>query len=164
MESRWEDQIPHDAPSGGQTLAQMQESLTEIPGLTITTPGGGTPNVKGNTGYDFTVEVQPGHAIVDGPALVDFLVRSAWSVRDGWMPNAQISISVQAEPGSGFDIGPTAAEGGWVAPRDWVVSDSGYSRVPIPVDESKGAENRERLGPWPGEVPAVPANVTAPAS
>jgi hypothetical protein len=153
------DDIPHDAPSGGQTLTEMKAAVSEIPGLSVDVSGGGAPNVKGNTGYDIAVTVAPGYRIVDGPALITFLTESAWSVREGYMPNAQISVSVTAGAGSDFDAAVAAAEAGWLEPREPVPSSNGFSVAAISVRD--GSSARERLGEWPGDVPVVPSDVTS---
>lgn len=153
------DDVPHDAPSGGQTLSEMRTAVSEIPGLAVDITGGGAPNVKGNTGYDIAVTVAPGYRIADGPALIDFLTESAWSVREGYMPNAQISISVTDAPGGDFDAAAAAAEAGWIEPREPVPGSNGFTVAAISVRD--GSPARERLGDWPGAVPAVPTDLTA---
>ncbi|MDR6120116.1 hypothetical protein QE370_003300 [Aeromicrobium sp. SORGH_AS981] len=151
--------IPHDAPSGGQTLSEMRAAVSDIPGLSIDVGGGEGPNVKGNTGYDIAVTVSPGYRIMDGSALVTFLTESAWSVREGYMPNAQISITVKDDAGSGFDAAAAAAAGGWIEPRAPVPDSHGFTVVNVNVRD--GSPARQRLGDWPGDVPAVPTDVTA---
>ncbi|KQQ68536.1 hypothetical protein [Microbacterium sp. Leaf320] len=153
--------IPHDAASGGQTLAELRESFESIPGITVSDiAGGDKPNVKGNTGYAIGLEVEPGFAIADGAALVDFVVSSVWSVREGYMPNARIDIRVRTSSSGGFDVGAAAAQAGWV--RDSTSSPKPYSTAAIDLmeDKDQGASNRERLGSWPGDVPEVPTGVT----
>ncbi|MFJ4160323.1 hypothetical protein [Microbacterium testaceum] len=153
------DDIPHDASSGGQTLSDMRAAVAELPGLSIDVGGGEAPNVKGNTGYDIAVTVSPGYRITDGPALITFLTESAWSVREGYMPNAQISITVKDNAGSDFDAAAAAAEAGWIEPREPVPGSDGFTVANVNVRE--GSPARERLGAWPGDVPAVPTHVTA---
>ncbi|MCM3659065.1 hypothetical protein M3147_17560 [Agromyces mediolanus] len=153
------DPVPHDAATGGQTLQQMTNSLDTIPGLSWDVTGGGRPNIKGNTGYAVHVTVQPGHRIVDGPALVTFILESVWSVREGYLPNSEVSISVDAGTGSAFDVAAAAADAGWTDPADAPPDASGYTRAAVVMDDDSPA--RERLGGWPGDVPAVPADVTA---
>lgn len=152
------DTVPHDAADGGQTLQQMADSLGTIPGLTFDVTGGGRPNIKGNTGYAVTVTLQPGYRILDGPALVTFIVESVWSVREGYMPNAEIAISVDAGAGSTFNVAAAAADAGWTDPIGPPADSSGFTRAPIVVYD--GSPARERLGDWPGDVPAIPADLT----
>jgi predicted small lipoprotein YifL len=151
--------IPHDAASGGQTLRQAQAAVSSIPGLTIDVAGGEPPNIKGNTGYDVRVTVAPGYRIVDGPALVTFLVESAWSVRTGYLPNTYITVSVDTGDGPEFDVDAAAAEGGWVERGEPVPGQTSFSLVNVRTDD--GSPARERLGDWPGDVPAFPRGVTA---
>lgn len=154
--------VPHDAASGGQTLSEMRESFDALPGIVVSDiVGGDKPNVKGNTGYAVALEVEPGYAITDGAALVDFVVASVWSVREGYMPNARIDISVRTSSGEGFDVAAAAAKAGWT--QDAATTPSAYSSASIEVADSKdqGARNLERLGSWPGDAPEVPTGVTA---
>ncbi len=156
-----QNDIPHDAASGGQTLAEMRDSLESIPGIVVSDiTGGDKPNVKGNTGYAVGLEVEPGFAIADGAALVDFVVASVWSVREGYMPNARIDVRVRSSSSGGFDVAAAAAQAGWA--RDSTSSPSPYSTAAIDLmeDKDQGAQNRERLGSWPGDVPEVPTGVT----
>ena len=156
-----ESDIPHDAASGGQTLAEVRDSLESIPGIAVSDiAGGGTPNVKGNTGYAVGLEVEPGYAIADGAALVDFVVASLWSIREGYMPNARIDIRVRTSSSGGFDAAAAAAQAGWA--RESASSPKPYSSAAIDLmeDKDQGAQNRERLGSWPGDVPEVPTGVT----
>ncbi|PNW08398.1 hypothetical protein C1632_11140 [Microbacterium testaceum] len=153
--------IPHDAQTGGQTFDEMTAAVSEIPGISVDVSGGDPPNIKGNTGYEISVTVQPGYRIVDGPALISFLTESVWSVREGYMPNTQIAIGVTDNAGSDFDAASAAAAAGWIASRDAVKRSTAYSLATIGVED--GSPAREKLGDWPGDVPAVPTNVTAPS-
>jgi hypothetical protein len=153
------DDVPHGASSGGQTRGQAASALERLPGLTIELDGGGAPNVKGSTGYDVAVGVAPGYRIVDGPALVTYLTETAWSVRDGYQPNTQVAITVDTGDGERFDVRAAAVEAGWPQPRDTAPGSSDFT-VAL-VDVRDGSPARERLGDWPGDVPAVPSDVTA---
>lgn len=151
--------IAHDAPAGGQTVRQAQAAVSSIPGLSVDVSGGGPPNIKGNTGYAVRVTVAPGHRIVDGPALITFLVESVWSVRTGYLPNTQITVSVDTGDGPPFDAAAAAAEAGWVERDEPVPGRTGFSHVAVTTED--GSPARERLGDWPGDVPDVPRDVTA---
>lgn len=156
-----ESDVPHDAASGGQTLSEMRDSFDALPGIVVSDiVGGDKPNVKGNTGYAVALEVEPGYAIADGAALVDFVVASVWSVREGYMPNARIDISVRTSSGGGFDVAAAAAQAGWA--QGATTTPSSYSSAAIEVTDSKdqGNRNLERLGSWPGDAPEVPTGVT----
>jgi len=153
------DEVPHNAPAGGQTLSEMQAAVSDIPGISVDIAGGGPPNVKGNTGYALAVTVDPGYRITDGPALISFLIESAWSVRDAYMPNAEISVSVKDETDSSFDASAAASEAGWIEPLDPPPGGAGFTIAAVDIRD--GSPARQRLGDWPGDVPAVPTNVTA---
>ncbi|MCI1017494.1 hypothetical protein HWD99_02535 [Microbacterium sp. C5A9] len=153
--------VPHDAASGGQTLSEMRDSLEAVPGIVVSDIAGGQkPNIKGNTGYAISLEVEPGFAIADGTAFVDFVVASVWSVREGYMPNARIDIRVRTSAEGGFDVAAAAAQAGWA--RDVDTTPKPFSAAAIDLTDSKeqGARNRERLGSWPGDVPAAPTGMT----
>lgn len=151
--------IPHDAQTGGQTFDEMTAAVSEIPGIAVEVSGGDPPNIKGNTGYEIAVTVQPGYRVIDGPALISFLTESAWSVREGYMPNTQIAIGVTDNAGSDFDAAAAAAEAGLLVPQDPVKRSTAYSLATIGVEDDSLA--REKLGDWPGDVPTVPTDVTA---
>lgn len=156
-----QDDVPHDAPSGGQTLEEMQVSLDSLPGIHVSEiAGGGRPNAKGSTGYAVALEVEPGYTVSDGAALVDFVVTSVWSVREGYRPNARVDVSVRTPADEGFDVAAAAAEAGWA--KDTASAPGAYGTVPVEVSASsrQGARNLERLGSWPGAVPEVPEGVT----
>jgi hypothetical protein len=179
--------IPRFATSGGQTQAELEARLAGIPGLVFTDASGSEPNLKRATGYAFTVQVAPGYEIADAPALVDFLVRSAWSVRDGYMPNTTIAITVNAGalPSDKIDIVEAAEVAGWVPEgsqshrfgADGGSSpefDNGTSSVDIWLDidtlsEKRAAQrgstaNRERLGDWPGDAAEPPTGMVVPTT
>ncbi|MDQ1128823.1 hypothetical protein QE381_000951 [Microbacterium sp. SORGH_AS 888] len=75
------------------------------------------------------------------------------------MPNAQISVTVKDDPGSGFDAAAAAADAGWIEPREPVPDSHGFTVANVDVRD--GSPARQRLGAWPGDVPAVPTDVTA---
>lgn len=163
---------PTDPQTGtagrGQTLAEMTSSLDDIEGLTFSDVGGSEPNVKGNTGFTVRVALDPAYELVDPAALVDFLVEAAWSVDDGPMPNTTIEIAYLGVPGDDVALVAAAQQSGWLAPeaRTGQVAPDGYSTAAVPVAEyavDQGVpETVDRLGPWPGPVPAVPEDLTAP--
>lgn len=172
--------IPRFATSGGQTQSQLDATLQTIPGIAINDASGSSPNVKGNTGYGFSLTVKPGYQVADAARLVDFLVRSAWSVRDGWMPNTTIEIEIQAgsAPAESIDLVAAAEQTGWVpvgAQLSGIGPDEGgsdpqfdpdhYTSVSVWVNSEEAAQqksdpngavaNRKSLGKWPGAVPAL---------
>ena len=178
-------EIPRFAKSGGQTQAELDRTLAKIPGLVFTEAEGSEPNVKGNTGYGYDIALDPGYMIADVPALIDFLVASAWSVRDGYMPNTTIEIKLNAGPlpSDKIDVVEAAEVAGWVPVNsqshrigdDGGSSpefDNGSSRVGVWIDsETVSARraatrgsivNRKRLGEWPGPAAVVPDGMVVP--
>jgi len=179
-------EIPRFAKSGGQTQAELDARLAAIPGLVFTEASGSEPNLKRATGYQFKVDVEPGYEIADAPALVDFLVLSAWSVRDGYMPNTTIDIGVNAGPlpSDKIDIVEAGEIAGWVPVGSQAHRfgedasspefDNGSSRVSVWIDidtlsekreKQRGTRaNRERLGDWPGDPVDPPAGMVVPTT
>ena len=179
-------EIPRFAESGGQTQADLDATLATIPGLTFTDASGSKPNAKGNTGYSFDMTLDPAYEIADAPALVDFLVLSAWSVRDGYMPNTTIEISLDGGPLATDKVNLVKAgeDSGWVpvgSQLDRMTPETGgsapefangYSNVSVwlTIDgvnpstaEKRGATaNRDRLGDWPGAAPELPTDIVVP--
>ncbi|WP_147441636.1 hypothetical protein [Mycetocola lacteus] len=165
-------EIPRFAKSGGQTQAELDTKLTTIPGMVVKRAAGSKPNVKGNVGYRYEVEIDPQFRVNDPVGLVDFLVKSAWSVRDGYMPNSDISIGVTGLPEDDLDYVAVAEQAGWVPPGTQThrgVAENGYSGVQVWVGTQSpsserwgGPVNRERLGKWPGDAPDVPENLVVP--
>jgi hypothetical protein len=165
-------EIPRNAESGGQTLAELRATLDGIPGLIVEKAEGSEPNVKGNTGFGYTLAVEPDHRVADTMALLDFLVESAWSVRDGYLPNTSIEIRLSVSPEDELDLVPAAEEAGWV-PEGVLTSrgpgDDGHTSVSVWTGDSTdfdatngGLANRDRLGTWPGPAPEVPADMIVP--
>lgn len=169
------DEIPHDASSGGQTREEAEAALGAIPGIALRELSGGErPNLKGNTGYSVTLELDPSHVIVDGAELVTFVAETVWSIREGWMPNTDIGIWMVAGPDTDVDITAAAHEAGWTERTRSTQSEPGSEGNPDGVtgvslwvrpddDDRTDTRNRQRLGDWPGEVPPIPEGVTAAA-
>lgn len=178
-----QETIPSNAPSGGQTMAQLQAKLDSIPGLKFKRLEKIPPNVKGNTGFTFEMERSTDYVISNASALIDFLVRSAWSVRDDYMTNTSIEISLfgGSDPDKQVDLKAAAVESGWVpgpgeaqgaSPTDsskTAIPSNGFSHVSVWVDSRQTPEkavkdgstkNLKELGSWPGNAPAVPAALT----
>ncbi|MPV51197.1 hypothetical protein GCG21_14520 [Pseudactinotalea sp. HY160] len=168
-EDTWSNaDLPHDAPSGGWARADMESAIRALPGIEDVSISGWEPNTKGNVGVALRFSLAAGYTVGRGPALITYLVESAWSVRQGYMPNAAITIAVRSSPEDPFD-GPAAARAaGWLPAGGDLGRfnpETGYSvtEVWLPghdgvrADSGLGArENLDRLGTWPGPVPATP--------
>ncbi|RLP82944.1 hypothetical protein D9V34_06765 [Mycetocola lacteus] len=165
-------EIPRFAKSGGQTQAELDAKLSSLEGLNFTEAAGSKPNVKGNTGFGFRFEMDPAYRITDPVALVDFLVESAWSVRDGYMPNTTVAIRFTGDPLDQIDLVTVGEDAGWVPPgaqTKFGVDESGHTSLNVWLtntqardSEKGGPVNRERLGKWPGDAPDVPENLVVP--
>ncbi|XBH20465.1 hypothetical protein V5R04_09420 [Jonesiaceae bacterium BS-20] len=162
--------FPHDAPAGGQTFAQMEESIAMLPGIvTAEISGYEQLNLQGNTGVGIDLELDPGYQIVDGPALLTFLIESAWSVREGYMPNTSISVSFSTDGDFDVDANVYAYEAGWddeLQPTERSEWNFGFSRANVWLrnigQDTQGQKNLLRLGQWPGPVPEVPQGAIIP--
>lgn len=167
----FEETIPRNAPSGGQTQAELDAKLVTIPGLIFEKALGSKPNIKGNTGYGYRITLDPNYRITDPERLLDFLVESAWSVRDGYQPNTDVSISLFGVPEDDLNLGIVGEQSGWVPVGGRTildVADNGSTSVTVSVnarsgryaESGGGAANLERLGPWPGDAPELPVGLT----
>ncbi|WP_271985879.1 hypothetical protein [Pseudoclavibacter terrae] len=158
-------EIPRDAETGGQTLVELEDTLNSIEGLTFSDVGGSDPNIKGNTGFGMKVTLEEGYQLANPGALLVFLTESAWSVRDGYMPNIAVEIRYTGPVDDGIDMTAVGIETGWVPSTSSTPggADNGFTSVSVPVADSateKGVpENAVRLGPWPGDVPEVPTGM-----
>lgn len=156
-----DDDIPHDDPAG-QTLDEARAAIEEIPGITVTEfAGGGEPNVKGNTGYSMSLDIEPGYTVVKGAYFVDYIVRQVWSVGEGWMPNTQLALTtVTADGEPPFSLGAAALT--W-APSNGVEAEQRATVIIAldPDDDDAGTRNLKALGKWPGDAPKpLPDGVT----
>jgi len=177
-------ETPSFAESGGQTQAELDATLATIDGLVVSNASGSEPNAKGNTGYGYDIALDAGYEIADVPGLIDFLVDSAWSVRDGYMPNTTVRISLDAGPlpDDKIDVVDAAETAGWVpeGSQSHGIGDDGgsmpeYDNGSTSVDiwlaienssdraDERGAfVNRDRLGDWPGDPAELPQGLIVP--
>lgn len=159
---------PTTSPPGGQTRAELIDTLDGIAGLSFSGVEGSEPNIKGNTGFAFQVRLEPDYRLADPAGLVEFLAESAWSVNDDPMPNTTVEINYTGASDDQIDLAAVARAEGWLAPSGGGAgaAPNGFSRVVIPVadyaTEQGVPENVDRLGPWPGTVPETPANLVLP--
>lgn len=159
---------PPSSPLGGQTRAELISTLDSVEGLGFSDVEGSEPNVKGNTGFNFQVSLDPGYELADPAGLVEFLAESAWSVNDDPMPNTTIEINYTGASGDKVDLTEVARAEGWLSPSGGGVgvAPNGFSRVVIPVaDYAVDQEvpgNIDRLGAWPGDVPETPSDLVVP--
>lgn len=160
---------PQDGTArGGQTLAELTQTLDGIEGLTFSSVDGSERNVKGNSGFTVDVTLEPGYQLDDPEALVTFLVEAAWSVDDRAMPNTTVEIGFQGVDGDGVNLGEAAQQSGWLSSeaRTGETAPNGFSSVSVPVADyavDQGVpETVDRLGEWPGEPPSVPDGLTSP--
>ena len=161
---------PHDAPVGGQTIVEMEQSVVALPGIeSVETQGHNSLNIKGNTGRHIKVVIEPGYVVADEEAFATFLVESLWSVREGYMPNASLQLSITANPEDEFSIGAAVIAAGWREPDAHTrpPTDEGWSSTAVDVSERTsgsqwGIKNLERLGDWPGTVPEPPTDALVP--
>ncbi|WP_310201895.1 hypothetical protein [Paenarthrobacter nitroguajacolicus] len=149
--------IPHDADTG-QTLAEAREAIEAVPGISVTGfVGGGAPNVKGNTGYSVAFDIDPGYTVSYGDLLVDYIIRTVWSVGEGYMPTTDIRISARTADGDPlFDLTAAAVGSAWLSPRTSTPSQYSTVVIPLSADDPEGARNLmnfQRDGSWPGVIP-----------
>lgn len=159
--------ITSDPPPGnGQSFDSAAEAVKSIPGLELTRFSTAPPNIKRNTGYSVHLTITAGYEVADGPALVEYLLRTVWSVRDRHMPNSTIDFSfVDLSSPKPFDVFKALKAGKWVpAEKNGIeVTEDGYSHsvawVDPDMDNRMSPSNLRRLGPWPGPVPTQPSGM-----
>lgn len=152
----------YEEPTRGQHRVEVEGKLNSITGIdSASLAGGDAPNVKGNTGYAVDFKLEEGYRLAAPVSLIEYTLKSVWSINDGEQPNAQISITVRGPEGSELDL-PAAAElTGWIEDADSEPGSS--STVIIELDGSQiGQENLERLGTWPGHEPGLPLDILIP--
>src|SRR5699024_10147532 len=86
---------PHDAPSGGQTIEEMEASIAALEGIeSVESFGEDSLNIKRNTGRSLKIVLDPNYAISDGEAFVTFLAESLWATREGYKPNTYLTLNI----------------------------------------------------------------------
>jgi len=162
----------------------LDETLSTISGLHFSDASGSDrPNIKGSTGYSYAIALDPAYKVANAPALVDFLVESAWSVRDTYLPNIAVEFTFDGgpRPSDKVNLIEAAEVAGWVPVGSQAYRttpqnggsppqfETGTSTLTVWLDNSdvssKKADrtgafaNRKRLGEWPGNVPDLPTNM-----
>jgi hypothetical protein len=151
--------FPSRGVSGGQTAAAAMSEVKSIPGIADPTYVKSDSSYSGLTKVTSTtvhVSINSEHHIPDPEALVDFLIRMAWSVNDA-KPNRAI-MTVAIDSAAALDVAAAAQKAGWK-------SAFSYPELPTTIFV-KLSEAKKRLGAWPGKVPKVPGGliVTSTAS
>lgn len=137
--------------SSGQSKESAEAGLLAIPGISeaMVTSDSLRSGLQLETSTIIEVELEPGAAVTDPNALVDYLLRVAWSART---KEAKTFMVVQVISDPQFSVKAALEAGGW---------DSG-GRAGNP---ERGIvfrnEIKEHLGDWPGEVPELPAGLIA---
>jgi hypothetical protein len=96
-----------------------------------------------------SVSIDPDHHIQDPDALVDFLIRVAWSVDDAEPKGSALMVAIDSD--MPIDVVTAAQSAGWTGAS--ALNDQ-QDRVFIDLSEAY-----KRLGAWPGKVPPVPDGV-----
>lgn len=163
------EEVPHDAATG-RSLDDARSAIEDIPGITVTRfVGGVTPNVKGNTGYDIVLHIDPGYSVEAGDLVVDYIVRQVWSIGEGYMPNTQIALTVVTADGEPyFDLNAAGVGSAWLPPEEAEPSQRNIVIISLDDDDPEGKRNLSLLaqeGSWPGPAPKpLPNTVTVPRS
>lgn len=153
--------IPHFPESGGQLLSEFVSHVESIDGISVERASiSDLPNVKENTGFEMHIVLDPEYVIANPEAFVNYLVLSAWSVRDGYQPNTDLSFSISVKPYDAFDLRAAMYEAGWYDKPPVSKPTPGklnMGKVQLSDDFGPhGLVNLERLGDWPGDVPDMP--------
>jgi hypothetical protein len=92
-----------------------------------------------------SVSVDSDHHVQDPDALVDFLIRVAWSVNDAEPKGSSLMVAIDSD--IPIDVVTAAQSAGWTGAS--ALNDQ-QDRVFIDLSEAY-----KRLGAWPGKVPPV---------
>jgi hypothetical protein len=138
---------------GGQTAAAAALEIRSLSGILSSTDVSTDGSYSGFTQLNDTavvVGIKPDHHIQDPDALVDFLIRVAWSVNDA-KPNGDLSVTIDSAVA--VDATAAAKAAGWTTAHS-------LSNDPTSVFV-KLSEAKKRLGEWPGKVPKLPNGLIA---
>jgi hypothetical protein len=144
--------FPSRGVSGGQTAAAAMGEVKSLPGASSSTYVASDSSHSGFAEQNATtvhINIEPGHHIQDPEALVDFLIRVAWSVNDA-RPNSSLMVVIDSD--MPIDAVTAAQSAGWTSAHAF---DDGRNAVFVKLSEAK-----QRLGAWPGKVPTVPDGLT----
>ncbi|HEY8911835.1 hypothetical protein [Lacisediminihabitans sp.] len=136
----------------GQSEHDASKHIKSIPGLAsgevfVSNSYDGFQKVTGTAAL---ITVKPNYTVKDPAALVDYLIRVAWSANQS-KPTEDILVTVESS--SSFDSVTAAKSAGW---------SSAYSLPNDPTAVSIDlSELKKRLGDWPGKVPAPSSAVAA---
>ena len=137
--------------SGGQTAAAAMRQVKAIPGSAASTYVASDSSYSGFTKVISTtvnLDIAPDHVIPDPGALIDYLIRVAWSVNDA-KPNGDLLVTIDSAVA--VDATAAAKAAGWATAHS-------LSNAPTSVFV-KLSEAKKRLGDWPGKVPTAPDGV-----
>jgi hypothetical protein len=140
------------ARSDGQTAAAAMSEVKSLPGTSSSTYVASDSSYSGFTKRNATtvsVNIDPDHHIQDPDALVDFLIRVAWSVNDAEPKGSSLMVAIDSD--IPIDVVTAAQSAGWTGAG--ALNDR---RDMVFIDLS---DVEKRLGAWPGKVPAVPDGV-----
>lgn len=141
---------------GGQTAAAAMREVKSIPGSAASSYVASDSSYSGFTKQNATtvhINIEPDHHIQDPEALVDFLIRVAWSVNDA-RPNSNLMVVIDSDVP--IDAVTAARSAGWASAH-------AFANEPAAVFV-KLSEAKKRLGDWPGKVPTVPDGVIVAAT
>jgi hypothetical protein len=134
----------------GQTTQSASSQVQSIPGI-----ASGEVFVRSSqNGFQketiaaALTKVKPNYKIEDPEALVNYLIRVAWSANET-EPSQDLTITVDSA--ASFNATNAAKSAGWTSAH-------GFSDDPttVFVDPS---EAKKRLGDWPGKVPKAPDRI-----
>jgi hypothetical protein len=130
---------------GGQSEHDASNQIRSVPGLSS-----GEVSVSNSyNGFQKVtltaarVTVKPNYVVKNPAALVDYLIRVAWSANQS-KPNQMLGVNVDStQP---FDAAAAAKSAGWKSAKS-------LAQFPAIVSIDL-KEVKKRLGDWPGKVPA----------
>ena len=157
---------------GGQTVAQAEDAIKRIPGVTsanFTTASWYSPGEGGflsDRGMNLILDitVQPDYHIVNPEAFLDMAVREAWSVNDKY-PKGTVKILIQGGVDNNYDWSKETIElfNTVYSTKDY---NNVYQKFPTyALNKSiiiiPTANVAKALGSWPSEPYKAPSAITA---
>ena len=146
------------APKGGQSNEQAISAMRHTAGVGSARafPNSFYAGLSKATSMYIEVTIDAGYRIASPPNLMEYLIRTAWSVNSGH-PNDSLSIEVHSVDSPSFDPIQAAIDAGWD-------SDRLASNPPMPEMLSVVLNDSlvAKLGPWPGRIPTLPQGTIVP--
>ena len=135
---------------GGQSKTAAEAQMSKLPGVTeaLVNTKSRPSGLQVETTTTIDVTLDPGATVPDPAALVDYLLRVAWSTATK-EADSRIVLMVYSEPQ--ISVLDALDKG------DWTTSGGTANAEYLAI--VRATEVRDRFGDWPGEVPELPTGL-----